>query len=319
MSQFTWTKTANPLRLFTDTSFNFLQYILGNWVSVACDASGQTLCAINTYLPLNNIFLSNNYGDNWSNITNSLGNINLSQVAIAPNNQTLCLAAIRNAVYVSKNSGTNWNEYLTDSKVGNCIACNSNGQIILTITSTAKFTPQLTLSVNSGVNFAVVSGIQSHSWISVTMNKSGSYMAACSSDGYCYISTNTGTTWTQICSLPNSAWNSISMDSTGNNIVICSLNGPVYISNNAGSSWSLCSPNNNLNWNNALISRNANIIFLTANNSNSIYYSTNNGVSWTTTNPDLNFTNWGSICCNNNGSIVYACVNGGYIYSGILS
>ena len=32
------------------------------------------------------------------------------------------------------NSNTNWSEYLTDSMVGNSIACNSNGQIILTIT-----------------------------------------------------------------------------------------------------------------------------------------------------------------------------------------
>lgn len=309
---FNWTTTSNPLQIFSGTQYNFLQYILGNWNSISCDSSGQNVVIINSYLPLNNILISNNYGSTWNNLTTSLGNINLSQAVITPDGKNICLAAIRKGLYVSNNSGTTWTEYLSNNSIQNSAACSSNGQIILTIGSQSKQN-YLTISLNNGNSFTNPS-VPTSNWNYVSMNSSGNIMAACSSDGICYISNDTGSTWQQS-SLPTYNWNSISMDSTGNNIVISSLNGFIYFSNNAGSSWTSCSPIN-LTWNSVFISSNANIIFATALNSSNIYYSTNNGTNWSTTSPNPNSTNWGAICCNNDGSIVYTCINGGYIYIG---
>jgi hypothetical protein len=310
MSNFVWSKTSNPLKTFS----NFLQYILGNWASISCDSTGTTVAVVNTYLPVNQIFISKNSGSSWTNLTTPIGNVNLSQVIITPNGTNLCLTAFNHALYVSNNSGSKWDEYLTDSSVYNCSAYSSNGEIILVNCSSGK---NLQLSINSGINFNIISSIPSDSWNSLTMNSSGTIMAACSRDGYCYISNNTGNTWFNS-SLPSNQWNSISMDSTGNNIVICSLNGYIYFSNNAGIDWASCSASN-LVWNNIYISLNANIIFATATNSNNIYYSTNYGSNWATTSPTNYSTNWGGICCNNDGSIVYTCINGGYIYIGTMN
>ena len=313
---FNWTTTSNPLQIFSGTQNNFLQYILGNWTSISCDSSGQNLIIINSYLPLNNIFISNNYGNQWNNLTTSLGNINLSQAVITPNANCICLAAIRKGIYISNNSGGSWGsweEYLSENGIQNSIACSSNGQIILTIGCLDYQNYYLLMSTNNGINF-INPPTPSIDWNYVSMNSLGTIMAACSSDGQCYISNDTGTTWTPSY-LPKYNWNSISMDSTGNNIVICSLNGFIYISNNSGSSWTLCSPIN-LTWNSVFISSNANIIFATALNSSDIYYSTSNGTNWLTTSPNPNSTNWGAICCNNDGSIVYTCINGGFIYIG---
>lgn len=115
MVSFKWSKTSNPLEIFSGTQFNFLTYILGNWICVACDQNGQNIVAINQYLPLNNIFISNNQGNTWTNITTPLGNINLSQVALSSNAETLCLASVYHALYVSNNSGTTWTQYLTEN------------------------------------------------------------------------------------------------------------------------------------------------------------------------------------------------------------
>lgn len=316
MSNFNWNKTSNPLQLFSETQFNFLTYILGNWVCVACDQTGENIVAINQYLPLNNIFISNNQGNNWTNITTPLGNINLAQVAITSNAETLCLAAVYHAVYVSNNSGQTWNQYLTNDDVRNCIACSSDGQYIITVQGGIQ---KLSISSDNGFTFNIFPGINipnidSIFWNSVAINSDGTIATACSSNSVCVILYPNTNNWFQA-NLPLYEWNSISMDSTGNNIVICCLNGYIYISTNTGNSWNSCAPSK-LIWNNVVISRNANIIFATALNSNYIYYSTNNGSSWSTTFPNPNSSNWGSICCNNDGSIVYACINGGYIYVG---
>ena len=320
MKNFSWNTTSYPLQLFSNTEFNFLTYILGNWTCIACDPSGEHLVVINSYLPLNNIFLSNNSGNTWTNLTENLGNINLSSVAITSNATNICLAAVRHALYISNNGGEQWNEYSYGYGY-NSIACSSTAEIILVSYNNKlpKYRPingGLLYSTNNGVDFNTIT-VPLYNWNCVCMNSQGSIMAACSSNGYCYVSTDMGSKWSAT-SLPTYNWNSISMDSTGSNIVICSLDGYVFFSNNSGSSWTSCAPAN-LNWNAIVISGNANIVFLTATNSSDIYFSSNNGVNWNTTSPNPNSTNWGSLCCNSDGSIVYACINGGYIYIGSLN
>ena len=97
-------------------------------------------------------------------------------------------------------------------------------------------------------------------------------------------------------------------------MVISSLNGYIYVSNNSGSTWNSCSPSTSLIWGCVSISGNGNIIYAGA-IQDYIYYSSNGGTSWSTTNPSYNLIyNWSSICSSYDGSIVYACVNGGDIY-----
>jgi photosystem II stability/assembly factor-like uncharacterized protein len=104
------------------------------------------------------------------------------------------------------------------------------------------------------------------------------------------------------------------MTSNGTYIAICSLDGYIYISSNGGSTWVSCSPNQKLNWSCIYLSKGSNLLLATAINDN-IYYSSNYGSNWSMTSPNGIKSNWSSICCSNNGQYIYACVNGGNIYT----
>lgn len=313
-----WTM-VNPLLIMANTEYNFLQYTLGNWVSCSCNNEGNIVAVINSYLPLNMIFLSSNYGQTWTNITNNIGNVNLSSVSVDPSSNFISLAAIRHAVYTSNNLGQSWTEYLfNQSNINNSyafIASGLNGQNILVTNSyNPGFTYQGTyLSLDAGLNFTeILVEYNSNHWSGVDMNSSGTSMVICSTTGYCFLSSDSGSTWTQL-SVPNYKWNCITIDLTGNNIGIASQTGEIYISNDSGNTWSSCSPNNNLIWKCICISANANVIYAGAINSN-IYYTTNNGTTWSITSPSLYPSSWKSISMSNDGSVVYACVDGGNIY-----
>lgn len=310
---------VNPLSIMANTEYNFLQYTLGNWICCSCNSLGNIVVAINSYLPLNMAFLSTDYGKTWTNITNNIGNVNLSCVYIDKNSNYISLASIRHAVYVSNNLGQSWTEFLFNPlNLNNSfafVASGSNGQNILVANSyNPEFTYQGTyLSLDAGVNFTqILTPYDSYHWSGVAMNSSGTSMVICSVTGYCFLSSDSGSTWTQL-SIPLYKWNGITIDSTGNYIAICSQDGYIYISTNAGNTWNSCSPNNNFIWRCICISSTANVIYAGALNNN-IYYTTNNGVSWQMTSPNSYPSYWTSISMNSDGSVVYACVDGGNIY-----
>ena len=159
-----------------------------------------------------------------------------------------------------------------------------------------------------------------YNWSGVAVNSSGSVIATCTYSGYVYITTNTGKSWSKVSTskLPSHVWSSITIDSTGDNIAVCSLDGYIYVSSNTGASWINCgSPTNGtaIKFSSIYISLSANVLFVCAIN-DYIYYSTNNGSTWIQANTNTNPLNWASVACNNDGSIVCACVNGGNIYIG---
>jgi photosystem II stability/assembly factor-like uncharacterized protein len=144
------------------------------------------------------------------------------------------------------------------------------------------------------------------------MNSSGTFIIACSYDGYVYYTSNTGKTWNSF-SLPTYCWSSVSITSDERYICLCSLDGYIYVSKNTGKSWNSCAPKK-ISWSSIYIAKNTNLILACGIN-DYIYYSCNYGSTWTITNPNNTPSNWSSICCSNDGKYIYACVNGGNIYT----
>jgi photosystem II stability/assembly factor-like uncharacterized protein len=296
------------------TQYNFLQYILGNWMSINCNKNGSNIIAVNAYLPLNMIFLSTDYGSSWSNITGSIGNVNLSDACIDYSGNNISLAAIRHAYYVSNNSGDSWNEYSNNTSAS-FITSNSTGEIVLLAegygSTTSKSGSTVLLSTNYGSTTTTILENYKYNWSSVSMNSSGTTMIVTSQTGYCFLSTDSGDNWSQI-NIPIYIWSSSSIDETGDNLCLCSLDGYIYFSSNAGTTWESCAPSS-LTWSCISISSSANVIFACAVNNN-IYYSSNKGTSWNSTSPNNSPSNWSSITTNSDGTLVAACVNGGNIY-----
>jgi hypothetical protein len=311
----------NPLISTKGTNYSFLQYLKGNWFSLSCSNNGETVLAVNTYLPLNMIFLSNNYGSTWQNITGSIGSVNLGYVCNSENVSDIYLTSPYHDLYVSNNSGSTWVSYksqVTDPNVNFnslYVGCSNDGTIVLTIILSYSQVYLVFLSSDSGSTFnQILTSYTSEIWSGVAVSGNGNTMVIIATNGTCLLSTDSGNTWNNITFDNNPNWCSVSIDSTGLNIVLASSNGYIYFSSNNGSTWASCAPQS-LPWSCVYITSEANVIFAAAIN-NTIYYSYNNGSSWTPTYPNNKSTNnWSSITASSDGSVVYACINGGDIYS----
>lgn len=290
---------------------------LGNWFNIVCSKSGQYVVATNPNIYKPSIFVSNNYGISFTETLYNNSYHNYSNLAIDFGGNFFLCTAIRDLIFNStdygQTIGTNdnqlggfwWAVSMNSSGSVACIAENFNN-------SSGTNANKVFISINQSLFNVSLNGLF-YSWSSVAMNSNGNFIIICSYDGYVYYTTNTGETWNKY-NLPTYCWSSITMTSNGTYIAICSLNGYIYISSNSGKNWSSCSPNNNLNWSCIYLSKDSNLLLATAINDN-IYYSSNYGSNWTMTSPNGIKSNWSSVCCSNNGKYIYACINGGNIYT----
>jgi hypothetical protein len=311
-------ETSSP---YSWNSINPITNGLGNWFQVSMSNNGEYIAAINANIYLPSIYISNNYGVSFTQ--NTPDSHDYASICMSNNGQIIYAPAMRDDNFYSNNYGLTFNPTQDPGGYWYKSGMNSNGTLVCiakSFNSSGGTTPNpIFISLNSSL-FNVSLDNLYYNWSGVVVNSSGSIIAVCSYDGYVYITTNSGSSWSQISlsSLPSHIWSGITMDSTGNNIAVCSLDGYIYFSSNTGTSWTKCtSPNSNnsLSFSAICISPQANVLFVCAIN-DYMYYSTNNGGTWTMTNPSNNPLNWSSIICNNDGSIVCACVNGGNIYIG---
>jgi len=315
--------------LTTDNSVTNNTYSLGNWTNInpinnpgewlqcVCDSTGQYINVIYGNMGKGTIYSSDNYGNTFTNIYDTSNNNQLNNytgILMSSNGQYCVTCAIRSIIYIASDYSQTFTQSNESGGFWYKMACDSSANVICAVKNYDNnngLYNNVFISTDVAQSFNLTT-LGSHSWSSVCVNSNGNVIVTCSYDGYVYISNNSGLNWNSV-NLSNYCWSSVSIDSTGNNIVICSLDGYIYISNNGGTFWSSCSPNNNLNWSCVCISSTSNVIFATAIYDN-IYYSINNGNTWTMTSPDGVNRNWSSITTNSDGSYVYACVNGGYIY-----
>lgn len=311
------TETVN--NIFSINTWNTINPItggLGNWFNIVSSQTGQYVVATNPNIYTPSIFVSNNYGISFTENLYNGSYHNYSNLAIDFSGNYFLCPAIRDLIFNSTDYGetigtTNdsggfwWAVSMNSSGSIACIAKNFNN-------SGGTNANPIFISINQSL-FNVSLNNLFYSWSSVAMNSNGNFIIVCSYDGYVYYTTNTGKSWGKY-NLPTYCWSSITMTSNGTYIAICSLDGYIYISSNGGSTWVSCSPNQKLNWSCIYLSKGSNLLLATAINDN-IYYSSNYGSNWSMTSPNGIKSNWSSICCSNNGQYIYACVNGGNIYT----
>jgi photosystem II stability/assembly factor-like uncharacterized protein len=293
-----WTIT-NPLLTLSDTSYNFIKYLNGNWSSISC--SNNTIAAVNSYILFNMIFLSTDSGNTWTNITGDVGSVNLSYVYISNNN--ILLSAIRHGYYLSNLNPINWNFNTNYSFTAS--VCSTNGTIISGVDN------NIYVSTNGGTSFTEFN--TGPNMICIGMNATGSLIIA-GGGNQIYLSTNSGTSFSSQ-NFNNSSIVSISTDASGSNIVLGTTEN-ISLSTDSGSTWSnIYTVNANDTLCCVYITSDGSVIYGATLN-NSICYSSDAGTSWSFTYPNnKNQNNWSSITSNSNGSTVYACINGDHIYT----
>jgi hypothetical protein len=262
-----------------------------DWNSVAMSSTGQYIL-VGYNSAGYGLWLSTNYGSNWSQITNAHTNGNYRGMAVSSTGQYMIAATNETVgkIYFSDSYGTNlsWK--------------------------------QLNLSGTNGLPTATNSG-----WIGAAISSTGQYMllALYSNPGNMYLSTNFGVSWSLITGVPTSTTNYFvpSISATGQYMLITNYINGSYISNNYGSTWTLLGRTNGLNQTanvghvNSNMSDNGQYMAIAGNFSNTIFVSNNYGVTWS---PSLSTKDMNSVCVSATGQYMIAsCTNerGSGVYS----
>lgn len=278
------------------------------------------------------IFLSNNYGNNWSPYLVGAPPVGPIQDwragAISYNGEFLSIISRSGFIYCSNDYGNNWSQKTFTPRGWSDIAISHTAKyqtaVIATGLANSNFidnNPIIFRSANSGESWSEVS-IQEN-WIKVAMSRDGKYQTAvafvgggcvsnCPSGIYC--SNNYGVTWTP--KMPFNGWIGIGVNEIGQYQVAATIFGQIYVSQNYGESWELkYSDLGNKYFLDVDISNNGQYITAVV-NGGQIYVSNNYGNSWTEKQTSDNPNNklWYSVSINGNGKYQSATTFAGQLY-----
>ncbi len=209
----------------------------GYWTSISCTDDGSKFFAghSNFVLPDNGVYLSTDYGQNWTKKLNTSSGVS----CIACDSTGKTVIACSNRLYVSTNGGDNWTEVKPSGDAARdwyFVDCSDDGNFLMAGIRNAT-TGRIWISNNGGLSWSETrpAGDASFYWTRGCCSSDGINLMV-SKYGNIYRSTNGGTSWVSIQS--NSVEAYVACDSIGNNLIMAGDSyDPCYISNDAGSSW----------------------------------------------------------------------------------
>jgi len=306
---------------------------VNNWTSIASDSTGQFLVAVSSINPQTgsgdgNIYLSNDYGINWLEVTGGEFTYQTIWLSVTCSSNRQCIAAIGGLlgeyyIWTSSDSGLSWSKNTT---YGGYIEWNA-----ITSDSSGKYLAASTLyeyiwtSQDYGATWSTnMNSSTQQQWRAITSDSSGRYLAAATAGGFIYRSSNYGLTWTISQNGVGSTCNAITSDSTGQYLAATvndGQGGNIWLSTNYGASWvNYGDENLDQNWTSIASNSNGNYLVacseqLGGNGINSIWYSTDRGISWTQTNSDTT-NQWKTIAINSSGQYIAVAGQNTYISTG---
>ena len=300
-----------------------------NLTNLTTSYSGQYAIVIGLYdngtIQLNISKYSNDFGNTWTDITNTILNYYNNSISISGSGQyavlcngnssfsgTLgyiysCIATnniitpslIYNTWTVAPSSATGAWTSLSMSNTGQyAIGCISSGQIYYSNTYGQSWT---------------ISSSATGTWTSVSISGNGQYAVGCISSGQIYYSNTYGQSWT-VASSVTGGWTSVSMSGNGQYAIGCVNPGQIYYSNTYGQSWTIASSGLSSPWYSVSIAGNGQYAIACDNDGANgyIYYSINYGQSWTVSSSPNNL--WISVSISGNGQYAVGCASPGIIF-----
>jgi collagen type VII alpha len=287
-----------------------------NWAAVAISENGQYQSAVSSGSQTGLIYLSSNYGVNWSQVFSTTND--WQSISMSSSGQYQTALAYGGGIYISNNYGFSWNLISGTINTWKSISISSSGQYQTAVSSGTSGI--IYISQNYGVSWNQVNSI-SGDWIAVSLSSTGQYQTSLTngSNGQIYISNNYGVSWSTIPDLTND-WQSISMSLNGQYQTICvQYSNYIYTSNNYGVSWvPILVTNIYSNFYSVSISGNGQYQTTCVNGVGGlIYISTNYGLTWTSI-PNMS-GNWTSVAVSTNGQYQIASNSGYAIYISITN
>jgi photosystem II stability/assembly factor-like uncharacterized protein len=301
--------------------------IIKKWVSVAMSQDGkyQTALAWDDISEVGEIYISNNYGLNWTQTYQGVKE--WKKVDLNSSGQFQTAIAKNSKIFISSDYGLTWSEVFSEGDWTG-ISINGRGNIQLACTLDNVYeSKDYGISWSNDPSFDKASSQTNLIATAVNKNKEKYNniigIITNSNNGIYSIDTvsktNFQTSLQQVNLLPISPSSSpgqicriaASDDAVFQTIVV--ENGKILISKNYGATWEeIQDPigSVNKNWKNIAISETGKYQIAVASNDN-IYISNNFGVSWQAT---ASVANWTSVKTINNGLYIIALVNGGRVH-----
>ncbi len=227
-----------------------------NFNSVTISGDGTKIMATHRGRDNSYIYTSTNFGTSWTTSRPSGYECwDLCKIEMSTDGTRLYLANYNSGIYVSSDSGANWNRTST-SIYFNTLSASSDGQYVVA----AQDGGYIYRSSDYGSTWNQITNAGNRNWVSVTISDDGQKIAASAWENYVYTSANGGTTWTTRTEISGQKIY-LTSSADGNTIVAGKYNGYLSISGDGGANWNT-EPVNRY-WNNPAVTSDGLTAFLT--------------------------------------------------------
>lgn len=299
------------------------------FVSIASSASGKNLAAVGSG---GDIYTSNDYGANWTDVTinTPASGQTWTNISMSASGRYETALAANGDIWHSQDYGATWtNETAgTASSGSNWLhsATSSTGQYVV-----AANYHDIFISSDYGVHWTnetggtTLSGLQ---WSAMSISASGQYIYIIEDTLAIYGSSDYGANWTKLADKPSlitSGWNVITASADGQHVVAGDFQGDLYRSSNYGANWTDVTGGtaaSGLYWNGLSSSATGQYLVATSNDASGtdptpVYISRDYGSTWTniTGGTSLETTYWVSIAMSASGERIAAAANDFGIYT----
>ena len=269
--------SSTNLFLLLQFLFFYNSVLQAQWVQTPGPYSGSTNCIAVSGIKIlagtnNGIFLSTDYGSNWTMINNGMTDLYFYSVAIKGN---ILFASTSSGFFRSMNNGQTWDSVFnsaisTIAFNGDTMFVAGGGRIIY-------------FSTDNGTNWSQINYIFPNNGGINTLSIYGTRFFACAPDGI-YLSTDNGKNWKTI--FYSSSYNFSSVAVSGDNIYAGTYMNGVFLSPNNGSYW--FSLNNGLDDTSIMTLVETGGRIFAGTYRAGLFLLTNNGSNWTRVNSKLN-------------------------------
>jgi photosystem II stability/assembly factor-like uncharacterized protein len=217
-----------------------------NGYAVACSSTGQYAAVVTQ---IGNIYVSSNYGQSWTQLSNiaPIPSNSWKDIAVSANGQYMLATSFDLPVYISNNYGNSFIQSNSPSLQYQGVAISntdSNGQYYaFTVTNDYH----LILTDNGGSSWSPLF----YDWYGVASSQNGQYRLAViynSADSSVFLTSNGGATWSSLTSpfaaIPKAIWVTAACNSDCQYMVLTTYSTQFAISSNYGKSWSAKTLNN---------------------------------------------------------------------------
>lgn len=185
---------------------------------------------------------------------------------------------VNSKIYYSYNAGSTWTPSNSIDSYWSEIHCSNNGEKLIAISNSDIYT-----SLDSGLNWSVVTAFPGYAPDGCCISNDGSFMAFCG-DGtgtnrYIYTSSDSGANWTEQTGSPMTTWQTISCSASGSILVAAVFGGYIYTSTDSGVNWTQ-RVLGDASWYSSCMSYDGSIMYVSQWNNKKTYKSSDYGANW---------------------------------------